>query len=504
VKLVVQLIVAALVVYFSRRLHWTNIEAVNIFITIFWLVGITNAINLLDNMDGLAGGISAIACIFLTVTLLLNGQMEQALLPAILGAAVLGFLVFNFSPASIFMGDTGSLFLGFVLGNIALLSNNDRLRNLGSVLLTPVLILLIPIFDTCVVTVTRKLSGRPISQGGRDHTSHRLVALGISERRAVLLLYSLAVAAGLLSLLIRNMRLEFFLLLIPIFALGLLSAGIWLAKVHVYEKGPRFSENTILSAIGDFPYKRRILEITLDVALTILAFYGAFVLRFDGQIPLEQFLLFRKMLPLVIGIQMLCLLIGRVYHGLWRYVDTDDMLKVVRAVTAGSALSAAVICILYDWKILSVAVFVLFPLLLAVGIGLSRFSFRLLQALIVGGTPAQLTGEPVLIYGAGDRGEILLRELRGNSEFGYAPVGFIDDDPLKAGKLIHGCRISATSKLPELVAQHGIRVVLVSSLKISENELDQLRLQGLYLKRMSIRLESDLGASVGLQRASNF
>ena len=112
--------------------------------------------------------------------------------PALLGGAALGFLAFNFNPASIFMGDCGSMFLGFTLGGMALMSDYGRSRNLTAVLLSPVLILLLPIFDTCVVTATRKLSGRAISQGGRDHTSHRLVALGMSERRAVLLLYVLA------------------------------------------------------------------------------------------------------------------------------------------------------------------------------------------------------------------------------------------------------------------------------------------------------------------------
>ena len=134
--------------------------------------------------------------------------MQEAILPAILGGAALGFLLFNFNPASIFMGDGGSMFLGFTLGGIALLSSYDRTRNVTSVLITPVLIMLIPIFDTSVVAITRKLSGRPLSQGGRDHTSHRLVALGISERRAVLLLYGLAAASGILALLVRDKSLE--------------------------------------------------------------------------------------------------------------------------------------------------------------------------------------------------------------------------------------------------------------------------------------------------------
>src|ERR1044072_5281936 len=147
-------------------------------------------------MDGLAGGVSFISCLFLTITFLLNGQMTEAMLPALVGGAVLGFLAFSFSPASIFMGDCGSMFLGFMLSGTALLSNTGRFRSVTSVLLTPVLILLIPIFDTCMVTVTRKLSGRPVSQGGRDHTSHRLVALGMTQRPAVIMVYFLAVLSG--------------------------------------------------------------------------------------------------------------------------------------------------------------------------------------------------------------------------------------------------------------------------------------------------------------------
>src|SRR5580765_4437352 len=231
VKLVVQLVVAAVAVYFGRRLPWTGSHTVNIFITIFWLVGITNAINLLDNMDGLAGGISLISCVFLTITFLLNGQTANALLPAMLGGAILGFLFFNFNRASIFMGDSGSMFLGFALGELALLSDYDRTRNVGSVLLTPVLLLLIPILDTCVVAITRKLEGRPVSQGGRDHTSHRLVALGVSERRAVLLLCALSAVSGMVALQVRGMKLSVMLPLVAAFMLVVLFIGLYLARL---------------------------------------------------------------------------------------------------------------------------------------------------------------------------------------------------------------------------------------------------------------------------------
>src|SRR4029078_9734548 len=157
--------------------------------------------------------------------------------PAVLGAAALGFLVFNFNPASIFMGDSGSMFLGFLLCGTALLSDSGRFRHVTSVLLTPVLILMIPIFDTCFVTVARKLSGRPISRGGRDHTSHRLVALGISERRAVMLLYLFATICGVLALAVRWLETTVVLVLVPLFALLVLFLGLYLGKVRVYAEG---------------------------------------------------------------------------------------------------------------------------------------------------------------------------------------------------------------------------------------------------------------------------
>src|SRR5215469_34768 len=121
-KLIMQFIGAATLVYFGAHLPWVNYLWINDVLTIFWLVGMTNAINLLDNMDGLAGGVSLIACVFLAITFVLNGQPGEALLPIIMGAGVLGFLFFNFKPASIFMGDSGSMFLGFMLGGLALLS----------------------------------------------------------------------------------------------------------------------------------------------------------------------------------------------------------------------------------------------------------------------------------------------------------------------------------------------------------------------------------------------
>jgi len=488
-KLVAQLIAASIVVSFGMHLPWVEYQWINDVLTIFWLVGITNAINLLDNMDGLAGGVSVISCAFLTITFLMNGQSIEAVFPAILGSAVLGFLFFNFNPASIFMGDSGSMFLGFVLSATALLADTGRFRSLTSILVTPVLILMIPIFDTCMVTITRRLSGRPISQGGRDHTSHRLVALGVSERRAVLMLYSFAAISGSLALLVRVLETSLVLLLVPAFALGVIFLGLYLGKVRVYEDDQQATGFKLINAIADFSYKRRIFEVLLDVTLVALAYYGAYVLRWDGRLPDEQLAIFLKTLPLLIIVEMSAFLFGGVYKGLWHHAAIDDLLVIVKSVLSGAAVSALIVFGAYWFRGPSRAVFLLNLLLLLVFTTASRISFRLLRALIVGSGNTRAGAQPVLIYGAGEGGELLIREIMNNPDHQYAPVGFIDDDGRKAGKRMYGYRIFDSTELPDLIRVYGISEVLISSFKVPEAKLDRLRRMGVVLKKLSVRID---------------
>lgn len=493
VKLVMQVVAASIVVFGRLRLPgtiWTSWGAD--FLTIFWLVAITNAINLLDNMDGLAGGISLIACAFLAISFLVNGQTADAALPLILAGAVAGFLRFNFNPASIFMGDCGSMFLGFSLSGIALLSDFGRARSLVSVLATPVLILTIPIFDTLVVAVTRKLSGRPVSQGGRDHTSHRLVALGMSERRATLLLYLFAALSGALALAVRQMAIWSAMALIVGFALSVLFIGLYLGKVGVYEQGRNSNQETggtLVDPFENFSHRRRIFEILLDTILVALAYYSAYLLRFDGDLPDEQIAIFIRTLPPLVAIQILSFLICGVYKGIWRYSGVNELARLAVAVFTGSSVSWLAVWLFYKFHGPSRAVFILNGVLLLVFVGASRVSFRMIAALIAGQRQPAPDARPVLIYGAGDRGEILIRELSNNPVYCYRPVGFIDDDAQKAGRLLRGYRIFSRDDLPELISSYGVSEILVSSPKVPERRLYGLRNTGVVLKRLKIDLE---------------
>src|SRR5215207_3322623 len=173
---------------------WMNLAA-----TIFWVAAICNAMNLLDNMDGLSAGVTAIACAFFTLLALWHGQIWVSIVAAVLLGATLGFLRYNWNPATIFMGDAGSLLLGFLLAVLALklrFPNVDPQRTWP----IPLLILAVPIFDTTVVTISRLQRRVPISSGGRDHVSHRLVRLGMGVRQAVATIYLVAALCGLAAI----------------------------------------------------------------------------------------------------------------------------------------------------------------------------------------------------------------------------------------------------------------------------------------------------------------
>ncbi len=199
-KLIGQIFGALILIVTGVSVELLPFPILNAAITLFWIVGITNAMNLLDNMDGLSGGVAAVAAAFFLLISALNGQYLVGSLSAAMLGASLGFLLYNFNPASIFMGDTGSLFLGFILAAIGI-----KLRFLDHpsafTWFIPILVLGLPIFDTTLVFVSRLRRGlNPLTHPGTDHLSHRLVARGFTKRETVLTLYLVAGALGVLAM----------------------------------------------------------------------------------------------------------------------------------------------------------------------------------------------------------------------------------------------------------------------------------------------------------------
>ena len=185
-------------VYFGIRVQLPIPEGLNYAITFIWLAGISNAINFMDNMDGLSAGVSAVAAAFILLFGLVNGQFLVSALAAALLGACLGFLRYNFQPAQIYMGDAGSLFLGFLLAVLGI-----QLRfPANSAFVTwmvPVLVLGLPIFDMSLVVFSRSRRGVSPNSPGKDHTSHRLVDRGLTQREAVMALYLCGGALGMIA-----------------------------------------------------------------------------------------------------------------------------------------------------------------------------------------------------------------------------------------------------------------------------------------------------------------
>src|SRR5436853_4150446 len=322
-KLIGQVIGAAIVVNYGLVLPWTRSLPANMVITIFWLIGITNAINLLDNMDGLATGIAAIASGFLTLNFIAGNQPTEAMMLGDFAAALIGFLIYNSNPASIFMGDSGSMFIGFFLASSSLINlAGGRSRAFVPVLAVPILVLFIPIFDTTFVTILRKLSGRAASQGGRDHTSHRLVALGLSEKRAVLMLYGLAALSGLLAITVRELKPDVSIALLAIFTLGLTLLGVYLAGVKGYDEEEEVRaehDNLLFAFLIDFSYKRRVFEVMLDVILIVLAYWSAYAIKFEPFSNSPAWKLFLRTLPALVVVSLATFLAFGAYLGAWPY-----------------------------------------------------------------------------------------------------------------------------------------------------------------------------------------
>jgi UDP-GlcNAc:undecaprenyl-phosphate/decaprenyl-phosphate GlcNAc-1-phosphate transferase len=213
--------------------EFTGSETLNAVITVVWVVGITNAFNFLDNMDGLSAGVAAIAAGSFFVIARVEGQFLVAAFAAALAGCALGFLRHNFHPARIYMGDAGSLYLGFVLAYLGLKLRFDMPEDIT--VLVPVIVLSVPILDVTLVTVARLRHGRSPFQGGRDHISHRLVRLGLPIRTAVGTIYVAAGSLGVIALVVSRVdHTSAYLLAGLVAVLGIL-AGFALGRVPVYD-----------------------------------------------------------------------------------------------------------------------------------------------------------------------------------------------------------------------------------------------------------------------------
>lgn len=477
-KLFLQIISGCIAIFFGATIGLKFNIFLSIPLTLLWVVGVTNSFNLLDNIDGLAAGISAISSFMIFFSSLIFANNTLGVFGLVLAGATLGFLPYNFNPARIFMGDSGSMFLGYSLAIISISGTARHISNLFATILIPVFILTVPIFDTIFVMIIRKLRGKKIFEGGTDHTSHSLVALGLSPRKTVTLLYVISIAFGLIA--ISYSRLDMFAISIIAF-LGiviLLFFGVFLSETVPYngelidyQKWQELKNNkTILNNI--LLYKRRIVEVLLDLAFICVAYYSAYFLRFEGTLLNANLQLIEKSLVWLILIKISVFYISGLYRGVWRYMSISDLLTIFKAVTLSSAACVLFFTFLFRFSDFSRAVFFIDWLLLLFLICGYRILFRILSELFNG---MREKGKNILIFGAGDAGEMVVREIKRNRALSYNPIGFIDDDPVKFGNKIQGVPVlGSRDNIKNLVSSLNIQEVIIAIPSINVEVLYQI------------------------------
>jgi len=418
-------------------------SAVVIPVTIAWYVGVANSVNFLDNMDGSAAGVSAVIAAFVVAFAYGGDDFDLVAGALIAVGACGGFLVHNFPPARIYMGDAGSLLLGFTLAGLAAnlpLDSGTPWRNLA----VPLLLLGGPLSDTALVWFTRRAARRPFLQGGRDHTTHRLMALGLSERRTLLVVYGVAAALCGVALAVARGGLGLAVPVLVLGGIGSVLVGIFLgAEVKVYPSedlppAPRRGSAAVLYAA----------ELAVDVALLSAAWIAAFAIRFEeADLPFYLTHVALPALPLVIGAKVLALLAFDLYRGFWRTIRFRDVAAIVKALTVGTFLVVAVAAVAQRFENYSRGVFAIDWLLSLVGVIGSRSAFRFFRDSLAGWARSTRTlvlwGPPGLapLVEAGAAAELRALDLDDQAEtqalleaVGEADallVGFVlpDDDP---------------------------------------------------------------------------
>lgn len=464
IKFLGQFVAAGLFILLAPPADLTGERAVDVVLSALWMVGITNAFNLLDNIDGLASGIAAIASGFFVVALLLNGSVPLEALAVIAGAIAgvsLGFLIYNWHPASIFMGDGGSHLLGAFFGGATLLAVPHMHEGSEAGVTIAVIILLVPCADTALVILTRQLAGRSAFVGGRDHISHRIVALGMRERPAVLVLYSIAIAGGLVALGLQNLSSALGWVIAAVYGVAVAAIGIYLGHVDVAPDVD--SPARPVPLLTDLTWRFPGYEILFDALLIALAYYLGLVTRFHDSANFRVFLgHFTRILPLVVLLHLSGLWLAGKYRRHSRSSGLSEAITILRGATIGSAAAVVAVLFLTRFEGYSRQAFAVAAAFVVLFLSSGHLAIRAVDEFL---RRRRVRGPLAIVYGAGRRGAIAVRELSDNESLGLSPLGLIDDDPARAQDRVEGVRVIGTlDDLDVLLATHTphLTTVIVS------------------------------------------
>lgn len=471
VKLLAQITAACVVIASGFTMQLTGNIYLNMIISFFLIVCLTNSFNLLDNMDGLSAGVAIVILVARGLFFAFDSDWQGLMITVLLIGSIGGFLIFNYHPAKIFMGDCGSLFIGFSVSTLFVIAPGSTHAGFEKNILL-LSLLAIPLFDTFFVSITRKMEGRKISQGGRDHLSHRLVKAGLSERMAVALLWIISGVIGFTSFYTYATH-EYSIagIICTVVILFSVLFGRYLAK---REKGAGASVNqnalTIVKMFYQFKHKRSILQIIIDAVCIAVAYYTAYLLRFHNLVTSEQLNNFQFSVFLITPAILLFLSLSGAYKGVRKFVCISDIFPIYKGILLGTALTMLFLLSAFRFGTFSQAVLINNALILMVVLPATRASYRIFDELIYK-LKDKHNANRILIYGAGDNCEHLIRLMKYQVN-NTAIVGLIDDDKELRSNSIMGTKVLGTvDDLDEIVNKLNVDELVISTNKICEQNM---------------------------------
>jgi UDP-GlcNAc:undecaprenyl-phosphate GlcNAc-1-phosphate transferase len=480
-------------------------------LSVVWLVGVTNAFNLIDGLDGLSAGLALIAAVCMAAVFGLAGQPVMAAAALVLAGALAGFLPYNLHPARLFLGDVGATALGFCLGAFAL--EGGSTLSSGFAALVPAFVMGLPIADTVITLARRTISRLESHDGGpfvadRNHIHHRLLAHGIGHERAVLILYGtgcVCAGAGFVSLLLQARH-------AALFILAVLVAGAIGVHRLAYDEFAFLRRGAALRVYESPVVKTSMFVVFADLAMSAMAAYVALGLKLDRWSPGALLGPLIDLVALLAPVTALIYWYTGIYRGSWRVADVADLGRACGA-ALGVTVVGAVVHPLLAPVALPRSFFVIYGLVLVVLMTSSRASYVVLRASQRRGSHP---GIPVLVYDAGRHGIAAAQDLFANAGAGLKPIGFVDDDVSRRGRLVRGLPVLGRSyELDSLVATHAPAGIVLASPLVSPDCEERLATactrRGIGLYRMQLRLErllesadaTRLAAATSAQRAAH-
>lgn len=428
-------------------------------LTLIWFVGVINLFNFMDGIDGLVAGVVVIASIFFVflVQPLSEVAWLSVLLVALAGAS-LGFLRFNASPASIFMGDSGSHFLGFMLAGLSLLyaPGDSPITSF----LAPIILLSALLFDAIYTLIRRLLHEENIFTAHRSHLYQRLVILGYSHRQVTQYYYFLTFITGAAALIYFYSSSSFGEWMAVLSCLAVFSASIWVINRLEKRKG----ETIII---------RNRYYLIIDLLLIPAVAAMSFLIRIDTLTIGNYFPQLQLFIVISLIVKPVVYNIIGLYKRLWRYASIGEMVMIVNGAAVATLIVAIIIIIL--GTVVNIEIALQFPrsilaidfILTVIAVGGVRFYSRLItiQTIPWSASPTinKIQNKKVLIVGAGDTGATLAREMKQSPHYRITPVGFIDDDARKLKLSIHGIPVLGKRRdIPRLVSEWGVQEVIIA------------------------------------------